>query len=128
MRRLTQHEMVKTVIAMKRHELRHGEWPARLAALTPAFLPAIPRDFMDGQELRYRLQSDGSFTLYSVATDGRDDGGDPSPVSSDQYLRDNSEWGGRDWVWPQLATNASASTRAAHSTAVPSSRRDLAGK
>jgi hypothetical protein len=32
---------------------------------------------MDGQPLRYRPNPDGTFLLYSVDLDGRDDGGKP---------------------------------------------------
>ena len=33
---------------------------------------------MDGQPLRYRRNADGTFLLYSVGENGKDDGGDPS--------------------------------------------------
>jgi hypothetical protein len=58
----------------------------------------VPRDLMDGQPLRYRLNRDGSFVLYSVGADMRDDGGDPVPETpqGDSY----------DWVWPRLASGA----------------------
>jgi hypothetical protein len=106
MKNLTIHEMVKTVIALNRYKLGHGQWPERLDALTPDFLPTLPRDFMDGQVLRYRLQADGSFTLYSVGQDGTDDGGDPTPTSPNPNAQDRSPWGGRDWVWPRNGTRA----------------------
>src|SRR5206468_9734913 len=62
MKNLTLHEMVIAAIALKRYELSHGKPPSSLAALVPAFLPVLPCDLMDGQALRYRLTSDGSFT------------------------------------------------------------------
>ena len=43
--------------------------------LTPTFLTDMPRDFMDGQPLRYRRNEDGAFTLYSVGQNCLDDGG-----------------------------------------------------
>jgi hypothetical protein len=97
---LTRHEMVTTVIALKRHQLREGKMPKDLAALIPADLEALPRDLVDGQPLRYRLNPDGSFVLYSVGEDAQDDGGDsrPSEPSGKQRLE---SWSGRDWVWPQ---------------------------
>jgi hypothetical protein len=95
-------ELARTAIALKRYHLRHGEWPPNLAALVPACAATPPRDWMDGQPLRYRRNADGGFTLYSVGADGRDDGGDARPPQGEgrSILR------GRDWVWPQQATDA----------------------
>lgn len=95
-------ELARTAIALKRYRLRHGEWPANLAALVPAFTPTPPRDWTDGQPLRYRRNADGGFTLYSVGADGRDDGGDARPHEGEG----RSILQGRDWVWPQRATDA----------------------
>jgi len=102
MKNLTLHEMVITSIAIKRFELTYGKAPSDLSALTPAFLPALPRDFMDGQPLRYRLNPDNSFTLYSVGDDGRDDGGIAKSEREGQSKYPVSPWYGRDWLWPQL--------------------------
>jgi hypothetical protein len=94
--------IVVTAIALKRYQLKHGKYPASLAALVPEFLPAVPRDAMDGQPLRYRLNTDGSFVLYSIGDDGRDDGGDPSTTGANWR---SLYWQfSRDWVWPQPAT------------------------
>ena len=87
-------------IALHRYRLRHGRWPEQLAALVPEFLPAVPRDWMDGNPLRYRLDADGSFTLYSVGSNGVDEGGDPRPEKGDSHYLLH----GRDVVWPQPAT------------------------
>jgi hypothetical protein len=58
---------------------------------------------MNGQTLHYRLTPDGAFVLYSVGTDGRDDGGDPNPAAT---VRSELHrlWSGRDVVWPKPAT------------------------
>ena len=91
--------MTITAIALKRHELRHGKFPADLNALVPEFLAAVPIDCMDGKPLKYMLESDGAFRLYSVGKDGKDDGGDPTPESkADQQ---HTLWTGRDAVWPK---------------------------
>ena len=86
--------------ALLRYRLRFGHAPASLEALVPEFLPELPRDYCDDQVLRYRLQSDGAFLLYSVGADGRDDGG--------QRAADFDAWetsfSGRDLLWPQVAT------------------------
>jgi hypothetical protein len=67
-----------TAIALKRYQLRHGNYPTDLSMLVPEFLSTVPRDPVDGKLLRYRLNPDGTFLLYSVGEDGKDDGGDAS--------------------------------------------------
>jgi hypothetical protein len=96
-------EIAVTAIALKRHSLRTGELPAGLGDLTPDFLSSVPHDPVDRKPLRYRLEGQGKFVLYSVGTDGVDDGGDPTiPEGHDKK---HINWqGGRDWVWPQPAT------------------------
>lgn len=102
LKNLTLHQMVITAIAVKRYELKHGKSPVDLAALVPEFLPALPRDLMDGKPLRYRLESNGSTTLYSVGEDAQDDGGmaTSGPLSNQAAYR--SHWSGKDWVWPEV--------------------------
>lgn len=96
--------MTVTALALKRYQLRHSQYPPDLAALVPDFLPAVPRDPADGEPLRYRLRSNGTFLLYSVGEDGVDNGGDPSPVTASDYT---FGWNrGRDFVWPQPAAPA----------------------
>jgi hypothetical protein len=100
----TQREMAVAAIALKRYQLRHHRLPPTLALLTPEFLASVPRDFMDGKELRYQPNSDGTFLLYSVNEDGKDDAGDPRPVSA--TTSNFSFNNGRDMVWPMPATAA----------------------
>lgn len=121
MKNLTIHEMVKTVIALNRYKLRHARWPDSLDALTPEFLSAPPRDFMDGHVLRYRLQPNGSFTLYSVGQDGRDGGGDQTLASANRNAADWSPWEGHDWVWPQSVAWAEAGRNARVAAKAPPS-------
>jgi hypothetical protein len=97
----TDRSLTVTAIALKRYFLRHRNYPASLDALVPEFLSAIPTDYMDGKPLKYFRANDASFTLYSVGTDGRDDGGD---LSLPQGLRSNDLWRRRDYVWPSPAT------------------------
>jgi hypothetical protein len=92
-----------TAIALKRHQLRHGNLPAALTELAPDFLASVPLDPVDGQPLRYQLKSDGSFLLYSIGEDGVDDGGDPTPPATNSTSNPSLQKG-RDWVWPQPAT------------------------
>ncbi|MBI3852430.1 MAG: hypothetical protein HY298_19410 [Verrucomicrobia bacterium] len=92
-----------TAIALKRYQMRRGTYPPDLIALVPEFISTVPLDPVDGQPLRYRLNADGTFLLYSIGEDGNDDGGDPR-LPGDSKSR---AWQlGRDWVWPQPATAA----------------------
>jgi hypothetical protein len=106
---------VITAIALKRFQLQHGNFPEKLAELTPEFLPAVPLDPVDGKPLRYRRNADGTFLLYSVGDDGVDNGGDPTlsagVTSSSFYWLGNHA---RDWVWPQPATPAEIQAFSAH--------------
>ena len=94
----TERQMTLAAIAVTRYQLRHGQAPASLDAVVPAFLNALPFDFMGGHPLRYRLKPDGHYVLYSVGDDGADNGGDPTPSGGPNGL-----WAGRDAVWPSPA-------------------------
>jgi hypothetical protein len=94
-------QLVITAIALKGYHLRHGDYPASLNDLVPEFVAGIPRDPVDGQPLRYRRDAEGSFLLYSINTDGKDDGGDPRPEGDRLSMNPTR---GRDWVWPRAAS------------------------
>jgi hypothetical protein len=93
--------IVATAIALKRHQMRHGSYPASLENLVPSLLPRLPIDFMDGQTLRYKAESSGGYKLYSVGADLMDGGGLPPktpPAKTRGWTMEH------DWVWPQPAT------------------------
>jgi hypothetical protein len=95
--------MIVTGIALRRYQLKYKNYPPDLNALAPEFLSAVQIDPVDGEPLRYRRNSDGTFVLYSIASNGKDDGGDASTSDHSPYYY----WLGRhelDWVWPQPAT------------------------
>ncbi len=93
-----------------RYQLKHGAAPKELNALVPEFLASVPMDPMSGKPLCYRLNADGTFTLYSTGEDGKDDGGDGTPSDGGQKF---GLWEGRDAVWPTAVeeTNAEVGTR-----------------
>ena len=74
-------------IAAERHRLRHGAWPGSTAELVSAFLPELPLDPFNGQELRYKRLPDG-IVIYSVGADGTDEGGQISPTPTQQSATD----------------------------------------
>jgi hypothetical protein len=95
-------QIVIVAIALKRYQLQRGAYPRELAALKPKLLAEMPHDPMDGKPLRYRLNLGGTYVLYSVGEDGKDDGGDVSPAAPSK----TATWlQGRDWVWPLPASD-----------------------
>jgi len=93
----TLRRLTVTALALARFHLRAGTFPTELDALVPQFLSAVPMDLMSAKPLRYRLNGDGSFTLYSVGEDGRDDDGDPQASRGTNLF---GLWEGKDAVWP----------------------------
>ena len=85
-----QTEMNQAVLAcaLERYRRAEGHYPETLASLAPRFIERVPHDLINGQPLKYQRSQNGSFTLYSVGWNEKDDEGE---VSS------NREQG--DWVW-----------------------------
>ena len=55
--------------------MKHGKWPQALDDLAEFGIAKGLIDPFDGQPLRYSVVEDG-VVIYSIGTDGRDDGGD----------------------------------------------------
>ena len=77
--------------ALERYQKSSGRYPERLEELVPEFIQKMPHEVVNGQPFQYRLLEDGTFKLYSVGWDERDDGG----VASTE--KNGRETG--DWVW-----------------------------
>ncbi|HPF39522.1 MAG TPA: hypothetical protein P5081_07920 [Phycisphaerae bacterium] len=75
------------MIALHNYRIDHGAYPATLELLVPAYMPRLPIDFGDGNSLRYH-PIEGDYLLYSVGSDGVDDGGTPYDVDS----KGEGEW------------------------------------
>lgn len=86
-------------IAAARFLRAKGEWPAKLEDLVPEFLPAVPRDPMDGESLRLRTTRPDP-VIYSVGRDGENQGGNPS--DDDEDGPGLAWFSGRDWVFPGI--------------------------
>jgi len=91
----TERQMLLAAIALERYRLQHGGMPDSLSELIPEFLREGPWDFMAGAPLHYRRLENDDFLLYSTGDDGKDDGGDPTPIGGTT----GSIWDGRDAVW-----------------------------
>jgi len=88
-------DLARVAIALERYRLAHGNYPETLETLMPQFVARLPHDVINGQPLTYRRTEDGSFTLYSVGWNEKDDGG--KVVLSKTGKNVNSNEG--DWVW-----------------------------
>lgn len=84
-------EQAQLACALERFRLSRHAFPKSLEELVPEFISAIPRDVMDGAPMRYRLNDDGSFDLWSIALNRKDDQG-----AFDPKLRTREQL---DWVW-----------------------------
>ena len=88
-------DLARVAIALERYRLVNGKYPEMLDALVPPFLSRLPHDVINGQPLKYRRTDGGSFLLYSIGWNNKDDGG--TVVLSKTGTSVNSKEG--DWVW-----------------------------
>lgn len=96
-------EMTRAAIALERFKLRENRLPSALEDLIPVYLPVVPVDRMDGKPLRYSLQSEGFYLLYSVGRNGTDEGGDSGSRQTGQVL--GLDQFAPDLVWPITAND-----------------------
>ena len=61
-------------IAVERYRLQHGELPAALYELCPAYIDSLPFDPFTGKELLFSRDEE-TYVVYSVGANRRDDGG-----------------------------------------------------
>ena len=94
-------DLARVAVAIERYRLRHQAVPTVLEQLAPEFLAKVPRDVMSGEALHYRPGSDGSFALYSVGWNGRDDRGGHA-LEPESKLPD-IDWRNGGWPWPRAA-------------------------
>jgi hypothetical protein len=80
---------------LERYHHTHGDYPETLDALVPQFITKLPTDVINGQPLKYRRTDDGSFILYSVGWNEKDDGGTVAMSKDGNFV--NRDEG--DWVW-----------------------------
>ena len=69
-----QSELTRLLFALAAYHADRGVYPAKLADLTPKYVPEIPKDIFNASDLHYRSDG-GGYLLYSVGLNGKDDGG-----------------------------------------------------
>jgi len=91
--RATMHsELIRIGFALAAYRADHGTYPQTLARLAPEYIEHIPMDIFAQRPLKYATTEVG-YTLYSVGSNGKDDGGisaydDPdSQTNTDIVLR-----------------------------------------
>ncbi|HEY2951707.1 MAG TPA: hypothetical protein VGK40_03935 [Verrucomicrobiae bacterium] len=75
--------------ALERFHRENKRYPDALAQLIPKFLAKPLLDPITGELQKYRLTLEGSYVLYSIGLDGKDDGGSSVKVEREP----------QDWVW-----------------------------
>lgn len=63
-----------TAAAIEMYALDRGELPESLSDLVPAYMPSVPVDPFDGNELRY-AQTEEGYSVYSIGSNLNDDNG-----------------------------------------------------
>jgi hypothetical protein len=69
--------VAQAALAVEQWRLKHGGWPDKLQELVPELIDAVPTDPYDSGTVRCKRTERG-VTVYSVGTDGKDDGGVPT--------------------------------------------------
>jgi hypothetical protein len=87
---------IRIACALERYRLAHGVYPESLDALAPAYIDVLPHDVMNGEPYHYQLRPDGTFLIYSVGWNQKDEGG--KVVYQDGSFQIDYTQG--DWVWP----------------------------
>lgn len=77
-RREAQRDVTRLAIAIERFRQKHGQLPAKLDELVPEFISVLPDDPCNGKPLHYRISAT-EYLVYSVGTNGADDGGSDQP-------------------------------------------------
>jgi len=73
----TRLQLVRVAVALERHRVAHGKYPAKLSALRPGFMKELPNDPFAGKPFQYKPAKTG-YRLYSIGPNARDDEGKPS--------------------------------------------------
>jgi hypothetical protein len=90
--------LARAAIALERYRLARGAYPDSLDLLAPQFITKVPHDAIGGKPLKYHREADGSFVIYSVGWNEKDDGGEAAFNPDGSVDLQNG-----DWVWRSAA-------------------------
>ncbi|MEN6495908.1 MAG: hypothetical protein ABFD16_16625 [Thermoguttaceae bacterium] len=68
--------LLLATVALRWYTLDHWSLPDDLSDLVPTYLPDVPKDPFSDEPLRYCREPDGGYRIYSVGSNGCDDGGE----------------------------------------------------
>ena len=85
----TQLDEARLACALERFRMARGGYPETLAELVPDFIAAVPLDTFSRQPLIYRRKDGGTFLLYGVGKNRKDDGGAIDPKRSESQQPDD---------------------------------------
>jgi hypothetical protein len=86
----------RIAVAIERYRLRTNVLPSALGELVPELLRVSLADPFIGQEMRYRVDEDGQYRLWSVGADRDNDGAKPNPEDG------ISDAGDLVWMGPRM--------------------------
>jgi len=87
-------DLARVACALERYRQAQGTYPEQLAVLAPQWIEKLPHDLINGEPLHYRRAEAGTFVLYSVGWDEKDDGGKAFLTKGGSVDREKG-----DWVW-----------------------------
>ena len=90
----TANNLALLACALERYRLAQGGYPDTLAALVPTHIKKVPQDIINGKPLVYHKKADGTFILYSVGWNDKDDDGVLVVRDSGSVIPTEG-----DWVW-----------------------------
>lgn len=93
-RNQTQANLALIACALERYHLAQAAYPETLDALLPRFIEKIPHDLIGGARLKYWRVEGGTYLLYSIGWNEKDDGGQSALNKVGGEDLDNG-----DWVW-----------------------------
>lgn len=79
-------DQLRLACALERHRIARGSLSEALDALVPQWIDRIPVDVIDGQPIRYRIEPEGGYRLYSIGWNEVDDNGTPGKT------REQGDW------------------------------------
>ncbi len=93
----TQLDQATIACVLERFRFQHGSYPETLEGLTLSDGRPLPLDLPSAKPMRYRRTDHGRYALYSVGSDGVDDGGTRGDPNLPAKPQDPNYRG--DWVW-----------------------------
>ncbi len=93
-------QMTDVAFALASYRVDNGDYPDKLDALVPKFIPSLPNDPFSTGPFLYR-RTDDCYVIYSVGPDGKDGGGEQFDSKEHPGSDDIALWAGKKPVPPK---------------------------